>query len=77
MSKLPVTFHILDVVNEKHVRALRAFVVKAFGRIDVLVSNAGLMFDSGRSKVEGRIARRRKARAGGPTCLEKAGRGFI
>jgi NAD(P)-dependent dehydrogenase (short-subunit alcohol dehydrogenase family) len=57
---LPVIFHILDVVNEKHIRALRAFVVKEFGRIDVLVNNAGVMFDAGRSKVEGLIARRLK-----------------
>jgi NAD(P)-dependent dehydrogenase (short-subunit alcohol dehydrogenase family) len=55
---LPVTFHILDVVNEKHIRALRAFVIKEFGRIDVRVNNAGVMFDAGRSKVEGLIARR-------------------
>jgi NAD(P)-dependent dehydrogenase (short-subunit alcohol dehydrogenase family) len=71
MSKLPVTFHTLDVVNEKHIRALQAFVVKEFGRIDVLVSNAGVMFDSGRSKVEGLIARRRKARAQGHRVLKK------
>jgi NAD(P)-dependent dehydrogenase (short-subunit alcohol dehydrogenase family) len=57
---LNVTFHILDVVNEKHIRALRAFVLKKFGRIDILVNNAGVMFDSGRSKVEGLIARRLK-----------------
>jgi NAD(P)-dependent dehydrogenase (short-subunit alcohol dehydrogenase family) len=57
---LNVTFHTLDVVNEKHIRALRAFVLKEFGRIDILVNNAGVMFDAGRSKVEGLIARRLK-----------------
>ena len=57
---LNVTFHLLDVVNEKHIRALRAFVLKKFGRIDILVNNAGVMFDSGRSEVEGLIARRLK-----------------
>lgn len=55
-----VTFHLLDVVNDKHIRALREFVLKEFGRIDVLVNNAGVMFDAGRSKVEGLIARRLK-----------------
>jgi NAD(P)-dependent dehydrogenase (short-subunit alcohol dehydrogenase family) len=73
---LSVTFHILDVANEKHIRALRAFVLKEFGRIDILVNNAGVMFDSGRSKVEGLIARRlkkipRKVDVGeGPSILE-------
>jgi NAD(P)-dependent dehydrogenase (short-subunit alcohol dehydrogenase family) len=57
---LNVTFHTLDIVNEKHIRALRAFVLKKFGRIDILVNNAGVMFDSGRSKVEGLIGRRLK-----------------
>ena len=57
---LNVTFRLLDVVNEKHIRALRAFVLKEFGRIDILVNNAGVMFDSGRSEVEGLIARRLK-----------------
>jgi len=55
-----VAFHILDIVNEKHIRALRAFVLKEFGRIDILVNNAGVMFDVGRSKVEGLITRRLK-----------------
>lgn len=55
-----VTFQLLDVVNEDHIRALREFVLKEFGRIDVLVNNAGVMFDAGRSKVEGLIARRLK-----------------
>ena len=73
---LKVTFQLLDVANEKHIRALRAFVLKEFGRIDVLVNNAGVMFDVGRSKVKGLIARRlkkipRKVDFGeGPSILE-------
>jgi NAD(P)-dependent dehydrogenase (short-subunit alcohol dehydrogenase family) len=73
---LQVRFHILDVVNEKHIRALLAFVMKQFGRIDVLVNDAGVMFDSGRSKPEGLMARRltklpRRVDFGkGPSILE-------
>src|SRR4030043_338413 len=47
---LNVTFHLLDVVNEKHVRALRAFVLNKFGRIDILVNNAGEFVEHKRSQ---------------------------
>ena len=39
---LPVLFHQLDVTNEASIAALRKFVVKEFGCLDVLVNNAGI-----------------------------------
>jgi len=54
---IEAAYHALDVANERHVRKLREFVLKKFGRVDVLVNNAGVMFDAGRSKPEGRVAR--------------------
>lgn len=71
-----VVDHVLDVTNKRHVQALRAFVIKKFGRADVLVNNAGVLLDEGRSKLEGLMARRldrppRKVQVGeGPSVLE-------
>ena len=55
-----VIYHVLDVMNERHIRNLRKFVLKTFGRVDVLVNNAGVLLDEGRSKLEGILARRLK-----------------
>jgi NAD(P)-dependent dehydrogenase (short-subunit alcohol dehydrogenase family) len=55
-----VAYHVLDVLNERHITALRAFVLEEFGGVDILVNNAGIMLDAGRSKVEGLLAQQLK-----------------
>ncbi len=55
-----VVYRKLDLLNERDIRALRIFVLNKFGLVDVLVNNAGVMLDSGRSKVEGLLTRRIK-----------------
>jgi NAD(P)-dependent dehydrogenase (short-subunit alcohol dehydrogenase family) len=42
---LPITFCKLDVTSARSVKALAAFVAKQFGRIDILINNAGIMID--------------------------------
>jgi NAD(P)-dependent dehydrogenase (short-subunit alcohol dehydrogenase family) len=42
---LPVTFHELDVTSARSVAALAAFVTAEFGRVDILINNAGIMID--------------------------------
>ncbi len=53
-------YHVLDVANGRQVFTLRDFVFKKFGRADVLVNNAGILLDEGRSKLEGIVARNLK-----------------
>ncbi len=57
---LAVTYRVLDLLNDRHPAALRSFVMKKFGRVDVLVNNAGISLDAGMSKVEGLLRRRIK-----------------
>lgn len=42
---LDVNFHFLDVTNEASVRQLAAFILDIYGRLDVLVNNAGIFPD--------------------------------
>jgi NAD(P)-dependent dehydrogenase (short-subunit alcohol dehydrogenase family) len=42
-QKLAVAFHQLDVTDDKSVAALRDFVKDVFGRLDVLINNAGII----------------------------------
>ena len=42
---LSVTFHPLDVTDDDSVAQLRAFIIDEFGRLDVLVNNAGVFPD--------------------------------
>ena len=42
---LPVTYYKLDVTSARGIKALAAFAAKQFGRVDVLVNNAGIMID--------------------------------
>jgi NAD(P)-dependent dehydrogenase (short-subunit alcohol dehydrogenase family) len=44
-SGLPVTFHQLDVTSARSIAALAAFVTAEFGRVDILINNAGVMID--------------------------------
>ena len=70
-----VIYYLLDVTNERQIRALRTFVLRNCGRINVLVNNAGVLLDEGRSKLEGQMARRLKKSpkrvdvGGGPSVL--------
>jgi NAD(P)-dependent dehydrogenase (short-subunit alcohol dehydrogenase family) len=51
----------LDVSDEKSVGRLASFVEKRFGRLDVLVNNAGVSNDKGQSGVDADLARVREA----------------
>lgn len=42
---LDVIFHQLDVTNQDSINELRRFVVGKFGKISVLVNNAGVLYD--------------------------------
>jgi NAD(P)-dependent dehydrogenase (short-subunit alcohol dehydrogenase family) len=42
---MPITFCRLDVTRARSVKALAAFVADEFGRIDILINNAGIMID--------------------------------
>lgn len=42
---LPVTCQLLDVTNAQQIETLAAAVGKQFGRIDILINNAGIMLD--------------------------------
>lgn len=44
-----VYFHPLDVTEESEVKAVKLFVKQKFGRLDVLVNNAGILIDEGES----------------------------
>jgi NAD(P)-dependent dehydrogenase (short-subunit alcohol dehydrogenase family) len=45
-------FHPLDVVDEKSIEALRAFVAATYGRLDVLINNAGIIAKTDRNVLE-------------------------
>jgi NAD(P)-dependent dehydrogenase (short-subunit alcohol dehydrogenase family) len=51
----------LDVSDEKSVGRLASFVEKRFGRLDVLVNNAGVSNDKGQGGVDADLARVREA----------------
>jgi NAD(P)-dependent dehydrogenase (short-subunit alcohol dehydrogenase family) len=61
---IDVRYKALDVLSESQIRAVRRFVLAKFGRIDVLVNNAGVMLDVGHSRLEGMLARRLKKSPG-------------
>ena len=70
-----VSYQKLDLLDERDIRETRDYVMGTFGRIDVLVNNAGVMLDSGKSRVEGLLGRmikrvpRRAAYGVGPGIL--------
>ncbi len=57
---LKVAYHALDILDDRQILALRSFVVKKFGCVDVLVNNAGVSLDAGMSCIEGMLSRRLK-----------------
>jgi NAD(P)-dependent dehydrogenase (short-subunit alcohol dehydrogenase family) len=44
-QNLPAKFHILDVTNDSSIMALHDFVAREFGRLDILINNAGIIDD--------------------------------
>lgn len=46
-GNLHVLFHPLDVTDPASIEALRAFIEKEFGRLDILVNNAAVLLDQG------------------------------
>ncbi|HEY9787928.1 MAG TPA: SDR family oxidoreductase [Candidatus Obscuribacterales bacterium] len=44
-NKRKISFHLLDVTSQKSIRQLALSVRKDFGRLDVLVNNAGVLLD--------------------------------
>jgi NAD(P)-dependent dehydrogenase (short-subunit alcohol dehydrogenase family) len=49
---LEIVYHVLDVTRPAQVDALREFVETEFGRLDVLVNNAGVYLDEGVSLLD-------------------------
>ena len=41
-----VIFHVLDVTDPASVEAIKSFVEDVFGRLDILINNAGINYDS-------------------------------
>jgi NAD(P)-dependent dehydrogenase (short-subunit alcohol dehydrogenase family) len=44
---LDVVFHLLDVTNEGSIRSLADWIEETFGRLDILINNAGILLDRG------------------------------
>jgi len=42
-----IVFHRLDVTNSKDIASLRDWIVKTYGRLDILINNAGVYLDEG------------------------------
>jgi NAD(P)-dependent dehydrogenase (short-subunit alcohol dehydrogenase family) len=43
---LSITFHLLDVTSDESCQKLADFIQKEFGKLDVLINNAGIFLDS-------------------------------
>ena len=44
-EKLNVIFHQLDITNEVSIEKIKDFIEKKFGKLDILINNAGIMID--------------------------------
>ena len=53
---LPVRFHPLEVTNAEGADALREFLDRTFGRLDVLINNAGITCDDEASGLEVKLS---------------------
>jgi len=54
-QKLTARFHPLDVTSSDSAVALRDFLDRTFGRLDVLINNAGIISDDDGSGLEGKL----------------------
>jgi len=43
---LDVIFHLLDVTNKDHINTISSQIEQQFGRLDALVNNAAILYDS-------------------------------
>jgi len=48
-DKKNIVYHKLDVTNGKDIETLRDWILKMYGRIDILINNAGIYLDEGTS----------------------------
>ena len=48
-DKKNIVYHKLDVTNGKDIETLRDWILKTYGRIDILINNAGIYLDEGTS----------------------------
>jgi NAD(P)-dependent dehydrogenase (short-subunit alcohol dehydrogenase family) len=55
-QKLTAQFHPLDVTNSESAGALRDFLARTFGRLDVLINNAGIISDDEASGLEVKLS---------------------
>ena len=44
-----IVYHKLDVTNSKDIATLRDWILKMYGRVDILINNAGIYLDEGTS----------------------------
>ena len=55
-QKLSVQFHSLDITKAESIAALRDFLERSFGRLDVLINNAGIITKGEASSLEVKLA---------------------
>src|SRR4030095_12834036 len=55
-QKLSAQFHPLNVTEPESVAALRDFLERTFGRLDVLINNAGIIMDEDASGLEVKLS---------------------
>jgi NAD(P)-dependent dehydrogenase (short-subunit alcohol dehydrogenase family) len=55
-QNLAAKFHVLDVTNESSIMALHDFLARDFGRLDILINNAGIIDDGEASGLEVSLA---------------------
>ncbi len=48
---LEVLYHLLDVNDENHISAIANYIESEFGKLDVLVNNAGVHYDQGNKAI--------------------------
>jgi NAD(P)-dependent dehydrogenase (short-subunit alcohol dehydrogenase family) len=52
-----IVYHKLDVTDSKDIESLRTWILNKYGRVDILINNAGIYIDEGKSvfKVDERL----------------------